>query len=405
MNRVKEKIVNWDFFNKIVLLYVTGSPGLIKLLIVLFASKLLEAPDSASFSINFSILIALSIFTSIGFSTQIMKVSATSLGPEKEFYPYLLYSVVTSLVILFFFVAISFLSESIEVAWAFFILVISYYNCVKSYYIARRKFYKAAFLEITIILLFIMQIIFFYLFEMISAKYFVTATILSYLAAIVYTPIKKREPSHFCFNNYLIGVKAGFSNLMSSGIVYLLPYFSSIGGSANLVLSITISSYVLGIASVFPRAYLNKNIKIISSSIDQRLKSEISRACLIKAEKKCAKIAFLSAACSFFSSIFLLYLAGGVLTVSACMAVFLGALFMFSAQAFVVSSFVMLVTNKINLAIIVNFLIFVVFIITMYGLRMLGMDGTVAYFCSLALLCVLYFVRGYVFQLGAYGRG
>ena len=223
--------------SKIILLTVTGLPGLFKLLSLFYIKYKYGNEVLGIYTNDISIVLTVSLFTGIGWSALLLK-----LIPSKNLYrsiqvlfTLVIYSTITVLLtmpLLYLAYYYGYIFDTIGVSTL--VLTTSLYYLIRHYFLARREYNLLLVMEISILVLFFLLL---WLWGDKDNLLYITS--LSFVFGLVYTffLFSKLSKSMYSLkiavskNNIYQGFLFSFNNLISGGVITILPVvFMQFGG-------------------------------------------------------------------------------------------------------------------------------------------------------------------------------
>lgn len=199
----------------------------------------------------------------------------------------------------------------------------------------------------------------------------------------------------------IMGVKLGYSNLVSGGVMYILPTLMLTVASDRLVSMLSMVVAISGAALVLPRAVFNTKIqKIASDARDGKVDNDF----YAKTNKQIGLICLLSLPAILLLSLIYLYINGyhimneaplmlGVITVMLFVLVV--------GQLSLLDSMLVIFLNKENVALKYNTITFVVMLLCYVGFSIFKVSSDYAIISMVAiilLILICYVVRLYKFK-------
>jgi len=222
---------------KFVLLMVTGLPGLFKLLSLFYIKYKYGNEVLGIYTNDIYVVLTLSLFTGIGWSALLLK-----LIPVKKFYrsiqvlfSLVIYSIMTVLITLPILYLLQYYNYIFNVIGVFFlVLSTSLYYLIRHYLLAKREYNHLLIMELLIIVSF-----FLFLWLWGDKDNLLYITSLSFIMPIVYIALLFFKLSESLYglkivvskNNIYQGFLFSFNNLISGGVISILPIvFMQFGG-------------------------------------------------------------------------------------------------------------------------------------------------------------------------------
>ncbi|EKK9972959.1 hypothetical protein V4F45_001566 [Vibrio parahaemolyticus] len=237
-------------------------PGFSRLVIFYIAALMVDTNSFASFSSVYSLAIVVAMVGAIGSGLLILKdeivVTVSSM------LKFTVISVIVSLPVFFIF----FLnSNDLELFVYLFILGLglSANQVLRHSIILEKRFFLGAFYETVLILSSLICIFLFtnHLIFSIGVSYILTSITFS----LIKSPLNKDKKNNINIKSIMV---IGYSNLASSGILFLLPTFSAVISEAEITKVTSLLVSVIGVVTVFPRAIYNLKIIDFKRLLEER---------------------------------------------------------------------------------------------------------------------------------------
>ncbi|MCC3855588.1 hypothetical protein IB289_04260 [Vibrio parahaemolyticus] len=237
-------------------------PGFSRLVIFYIAALMVDTNSFASFSSVYSLAIVVAMVGAIGSGLLILKDEiAVTVSSMLKF---TVISVIVSLPVFFIF----FLnSNDLELFVYLFILSLglSANQVLRHSIILEKRFFLGAFYETVLILSSLICIFLFtnHLIFSIGVSYILTSITFS----LIKSPLNKDKKNNINIKSIMV---IGYSNLASSGILFLLPTFSAVISEAEITKVTSLLVSVIGVVTVFPRAIYNLKIIDFKRLLEER---------------------------------------------------------------------------------------------------------------------------------------
>ncbi|ELI5388267.1 hypothetical protein RRJ89_000773 [Vibrio parahaemolyticus] len=237
-------------------------PGFSRLVIFYIAALMVDTNSFASFSSVYSLAIVVAMVGAIGSGLLILKDEiAVTVSSMLKF---TVISVIVSLPVFFIF----FLnSNDLELFVYLFILSLglSANQILRHSIILEKRFFLGAFYETVLILSSLICIFLFtnHLIFSIGVSYILTSITFS----LIKSPLNKDKKNNINIKSIMV---IGYSNLASSGILFLLPTFSAVISEAEITKVTSLLVSVIGVVTVFPRAIYNLKIIDFKRLLEER---------------------------------------------------------------------------------------------------------------------------------------
>lgn len=382
------------FYDKLLPLLITCMPGLYRLAILfIFSHFLVNNSNSTINAYVFSTGIC--IFTSLGFALNIVKdisgetdKSIVNKKYTENFLCIILLSTLSIVALL-----LSGLIDKEEIKNIYLLVVsLGLYQFERNYLLGKNYLSYIFILDLFLLLITTAMI-----WNNMDGVF--SLCIANLTAVLISLIISKRTPVlSFEWKVFSSGITLGYINLVSGGIMYILPQIMSSIASDNTVTIMSMAVAVSGIAIIFPRALLNANIAKIAEKIKTNNFTKIEYKILNKKVKIICCVLF---PISLVASLFYIFISGVILTfeIEQVLIISCITLVVISAQLSIIDSVVLIFSNNERIALIANTIIFFiimgVYISINYSILTVINNG---YYFILLSLFFLYLIRYFVFK-------
>ncbi|CAH7020048.1 membrane hypothetical protein [Vibrio chagasii] len=241
---------------KVRLILSTGFPGLSKLIIIAIIFLKFGPNVSGMYSYYIAIPFTISLFTSLGYSSKVLKVIPVSTEKLRDFGSILISSIVYLLIGFF---ALGVTLYSLDVKYKFFAFVFltsqHFYQIYRSYFIAEKLYSKCIFFECFILILYVFSIL---ITKSESDLFLVLAVSNSLIFVIFYVRaiVKSlgRKIVHWFEQDVFI---FSMNNLVGGAVSSLLPVVLSSRYSFEQIGVISLVTSMCNIFLIFPRSMVN----------------------------------------------------------------------------------------------------------------------------------------------------
>ncbi|HAS6645048.1 TPA: hypothetical protein I7259_15490 [Vibrio parahaemolyticus] len=356
-------------------------PGFSRLVIFYIAALMLDTNSFASFSSAYSLAVVVAMVGAIGSGLLILKdeiaVTVSSL------LKFTVISVIVSLPIFFIF----FLnSNDVELFVYLFLLGLglSANQVLRHSIILEKKFFLGAFYETVLILSSLICIFSFtnHLILSIGISYiFISITF-----SLIKSPLDNNNNNNNNRNNNSNNIKSimviGYSNLASSGILFLLPTFSTMISEPEVTKVTSLLVSVIGIVTVFPRAIYNLKVIDFKRLLEDR---DVFNYKLSLFDYR-KKVYLIMALGIFFVNSYALTIETDIPKINIFIYSLMMSSFICIGQAFMPETNMMNFINKEKYLMFLNFFVFFLFFLSFLIIKALNfLDG----FYSIQVLCLL----------------
>ncbi|MDW3634235.1 hypothetical protein R8269_10940 [Vibrio sp. Vb0667] len=350
-------------------------PGFNRLVIFYIAALMLDTNSFASFSSAYSLAVVVAMVGAIGSGLLILKdeiaVTVSSL------LKFTVISVIVSLPIFFIF----FLnSNDVELFVYLFLLGLglSANQVLRHSIILEKKFFLGAFYETVLILSSLICIFSFtnHLILSIGISYiFISITF-----SLIKSPLDNNNNNNS--NNIKSIMVIGYSNLASSGILFLLPTFSTMISEPEVTKVTSLLVSVIGIVTVFPRAIYNLKVIDFKRLLEDR---DVFNYKLSLFDYR-KKVYLIMALGIFFVNSYALTIETDIPKINIFIYSLMMSSFICIGQAFMPETNMMNFINKEKYLMFLNFFVFFLFFLSFLIIKALNfLDG----FYSIQVLCLL----------------
>lgn len=349
-------------------------PGFSRLVIFYIAALMLDTNSFASFSSAYSLAVVVAMVGAIGSGLLILKdeiaVTVSSL------LKFTVISVIVSLPIFFIF----FLnSNDIELFVYLFLLGLglSANQVLRHSIILEKKFFLGAFYETVLILSSLICIFSF-------TNHLILSIGISYIfISITFSLIKSPLDNNNNSNNNIKSIMViGYSNLASSGILFLLPTFSTMISEPEVTKVTSLLVSVIGIVTVFPRAIYNLKVIDFKRLLEDR---DVFNYKLSLFDYR-KKVYLIMALGIFFVNSYALTIETDIPKINIFIYSLMMSSFICIGQAFMPETNMMNFINKEKYLMFLNFFVFFLFFLSFLIIKALNfLDG----FYSIQVLCLL----------------
>ncbi|HCZ9397349.1 TPA: hypothetical protein O4H39_004626 [Vibrio alginolyticus] len=352
-------------------------PGFSRLVIFYIAALMLDTNSFASFSSAYSLAVVVAMVGAIGCGLLILKdeiaVTVSSL------LKFTVISVIVSLPIFFIF----FLnSNDVELFVYLFLLGLglSANQVLRHSIILEKKFFLGAFYETVLILSSLICIFSFtnHLILSIGISYiFISITF-----SLIKSPLDNNNNNNNNSNNIKSIMVIGYSNLASSGILFLLPTFSTMISEPEVTKVTSLLVSVIGIVTVFPRAIYNLKVIDFKRLLEDR---DVFNYKLSLFDYR-KKVYLIMALGIFFVNSYALTIETDIPKINIFIYSLMMSSFICIGQAFMPETNMMNFINKEKYLMFLNFFVFFLFFLSFLIIKALNfLDG----FYSIQVLCLL----------------
>ncbi|TXN15023.1 hypothetical protein [Vibrio parahaemolyticus] len=353
-------------------------PGFSRLVIFYIAALMLDTNSFASFSSAYSLAVVVAMVGAIGSGLLILKdeiaVTVSSL------LKFTVISVIVSLPIFFIF----FLnSNDVELFVYLFLLGLglSANQVLRHSFILEKKFFLGACYETVLILLSLICIFSFtnHLILSIGISYiFISITF-----SLIKSPLDNNNNNNNNSNNNIKSIMViGYSNLASSGILFLLPTFSTMISEPEVTKVTSLLVSVIGIVTVFPRAIYNLKVIDFKRLLEDR---DVFNYKLSLFDYR-KKVYLIMALGIFFVNSYALTIETDIPKINIFIYSLMMSSFICIGQAFMPETNMMNFINKEKYLMFLNFFVFFLFFLSFLIIKALNfLDG----FYSIQVLCLL----------------
>ncbi|EHA1205124.1 TPA: hypothetical protein ACPJ2U_003100 [Vibrio alginolyticus] len=349
-------------------------PGFSRLVIFYIAALMLDTNSFASFSSAYSLAVVVAMVGAIGSGLLILKdeiaVTVSSL------LKFTVISVIVSLPIFFIF----FLnSNDVELFVYLFLLGLglSANQVLRHSIILEKKFFLGAFYETVLILSSLICIFSF-------TNHLILSIGISYIfISITFSLIKSPLDNNNNSNNNIKSIMViGYSNLASSGILFLLPTFSTMISEPEVTKVTSLLVSVIGIVTVFPRAIYNLKVIDFKRLLEDR---DVFNYKLSLFDYR-KKVYLIMALGIFFVNSYALTIETDIPKINIFIYSLMMSSFICIGQAFMPETNMMNFINKEKYLMFLNFFVFFLFFLSFLIIKALDfLDG----FYSIQVLCLL----------------
>ncbi|TOG10849.1 hypothetical protein CGJ08_19625 [Vibrio parahaemolyticus] len=353
-------------------------PGFSRLVIFYIAALMLDTNSFASFSSAYSLAVVVAMVGAIGSGLLILKdeiaVTVSSL------LKFTVISVIVSLPIFFIF----FLnSNDVELFVYLFLLGLglSANQVLRHSIILEKKFFLGACYETVLILSSLICIFSFtnHLILSIGISYiFISITF-----SLIKSPLDNNNNNNSNSNNNIKSIMViGYSNLASSGILFLLPTFSTMISEPEVTKVTSLLVSVIGIVTVFPRAIYNLKVIDFKRLLEDR---DVFNYKLSLFDYR-KKVYLIMALGIFFVNSYALTIETDIPKINIFIYSLMMSSFICIGQAFMPETNMMNFINKEKYLMFLNFFVFFLFFLSFLIIKVLNfLDG----FYSIQVLCLL----------------
>ena len=248
----------------------TASPGIIKAITFTLLFWILNNNDYANFTVIYSNSIVIGLVGGVGVGTIIIK---NRIGLNKM--PiYLIMSFFISTPVFLYFII---LGEKIYLDFFLISLGVLFNQVSRFYIISRSAFVYGGRFEILNLVLTAILLLFF-------PHYFPSTIFFVYSLNVIFIfKMKDGHKVNTCCSikdDMISATTIGYTSLISSGIIFMLPSITSSWGDDDLVSSLGLILGVIGIISVIPRSILNNKLKIINESLKYKKEIDFNKEVL-----------------------------------------------------------------------------------------------------------------------------
>ncbi|HAV1786725.1 TPA: hypothetical protein JG904_000696 [Enterobacter hormaechei subsp. xiangfangensis] len=390
--------------NKLIWLGYTVSSGAARVIIFFLLTLVFVQKDIALFAVYYSFLTVAVIFLGQGLGTTLIKDGSEV--SMKYFNYVLLLSIAAASVITLALATPTLdlnLIDTLIFAGSLACLAIN--QIYRYYYIYYKKALPGLIYDLLALVLFAAGMLLCKL-HLVSLKpldifflaYFI-ATIINQIIYYIYVKrawITVSDSKAFNGLDWKFSLNVGFVGLISTGIVFLLPYFSRelLPDESMSVLGLTIS--IIGIISVFSRAYMNyfyRELVECAKSKEEKVYLAINKKVIIISALVCFG--------SILPLIFYIKLSLSYITFNEILAIVVPVmLFTLSSQLSLVQSNIILFLGKEKISLIFNFFVFIV-VLSLFLVWQYFISISVIYLIPMMslFLMVLYLIRYAYFRI------
>ncbi|EHN71534.1 hypothetical protein [Aliivibrio fischeri] len=349
----------------------TVLPGFHRVVLFFITAKLMSVDNFAHFSVSYSFSIIVSMVGAIGIGTIIIK-DEISLS-LKMYMNSIIMAIFISIPVIFigswyYYSYHNNIIQSIVLA-----IGLSANQIYRNEIILKKKFLYGSLYESFLLLLSILIIVnnTDNIILMLGLLYIVVSFLFKLLEKV---PYKKAE------FNIEQATYISYSNLISSGILFLLPIMSVSLTSTDVTKVVSLLVSIIGVVSVFPRAIFNLKIK--------EVKNDLVNKNFISYKKNIFKFRYLTTVLMLFSFIvvsFYMYYMNDILPFFMVFVfVILVSLFLYVGQMSIPETTMINMIGHERYSLLLNLSIFMFFCSTYFLLKFISFDGE---FISLYILC------------------
>jgi hypothetical protein len=255
--------------NKFVSLAATGAPGATRVLFALLCNILFSSVGVVGVLSDFALVIALSMLLSQGFSILLLKESPTDEENSITFSSYISAFIATLLIYMLYTINVfSILLPNI----LFFIGLIGYQN-IRSRLLRKQQFWKACFLEIAILVTILVICCYLYVVGILTVGnyYLCFSSVFFCLSILNFLSVLFQKKTVLIIKAALVQASfIGATNLLSSGVIWIMPKLSTSLFTTEQVFIITNLSFLLGLIGLLPRTFVNRNLSKINSAVKHK---------------------------------------------------------------------------------------------------------------------------------------
>ncbi|HIF9403360.1 TPA: hypothetical protein ACX6RY_003363 [Photobacterium damselae] len=389
--------------NKLYAILSAVMPGGYRLIAIYMLNVLLLAAENSLVVSQFVLVTGLCMFSSLGLSTSYIKQAG---GGELHTHTNSVYMThVASLLLISLCVALTsvmFQLVPIESAavFTFALFAIGAYQLERHYYLAKNQLDKLFQLDC---LLVVITAISFAIWSNSNGLLLIAGA--NGVAVLISTLLSRRytikNVQWYDPQTLIMGVKLGYSNLVSGGVMYILPTLMLTVANDRLVSMLSMVVAISGAVLVLPRAVFNTKIQKIASDARD---GQVDNSFYAKTNKQIGLICILSLPAILLLSLIYLYINGyhimneaplmlGVITIM--------LLVLIVGQLSLVDSMLVIFLNKENAALKYNTITFVAMMLCYVGFSVFKVSSDYAIISMMAiisLMLICYVVRLYKFK-------
>lgn len=354
----------------------TVLPGANRLVIFTLLSLYSTTDYFASFSTNYSFATVVSMLGGVGLGTLVIKNEWNlSLSRSLEFVFIALFLSLPLIIIGLFY----FLTDKSSIAVILFSFSLVYHQCIRHELIVSKRFYRGACIEL-IIFIFSVLIV---LFDFCLDKIYILSLLYLFVCSASKLIFNGVESDGSLSKTQLSMI--GYSNLISTGVLFLLPILSSEISSPEVTKIMMLIVTSAGIVTVFPRSIFNVNINKFKKSFEEKDLDKFERL-IMSFRIKVTLIMF----CSFISvAVYVFYITDGFDIYSLLILSVPIFSFLFVGQLMIPEATLINIFGRERFSLVINVVSFSFFILSFIFIEYLsGNDGVV----NAALLCSSVFI-------------
>ncbi|EOX7326256.1 hypothetical protein ACPVC1_002111 [Vibrio cholerae] len=371
---MKSKIINFIF---------SILPGANRVVIFFIAANLLTVNEFASFSAIYSIAVVVSMVGGVGIGTLVIKdeLQLNVIG----FFKLIFLSICVSLPVLVLCILYGQISDSIS--FIALSIALSANQIYRNEILFKKKFSFGVLYESSILI----SIIFSFFHFKYNALNEISTIYL--IISILFKIIENNKRTYFniCIKqvSYI-----SYSNLISSGILFMLPSMCLVLTTAEVTKSVSLLVSIIGVVSVFPRAIFNYGIKDVKNFLMDRDS--------IRYKEYIRKFRFYTSGIMFFSfilvNLYMYYINNSQRNELSFSMIFilisLVSVFIFIGQLFIPETTLVNMIGFEKYSLLLNALNFILFVTTYYVLDLIKISNQ---FIPIYILCIS-IILGYLIR-------